>query len=75
MQVKRGSYWNSLFEMSKPSPAPVPNTAGDIPVNSYNSHKISYEDVLKTIVWDVKSYLNYRNHLNDYDLSAVVEGT
>lgn len=65
------SYWNSLFEISKAS---TPPTAGEAKGRLYESYNIQYEDILKTIIWDVKSYLNYRNNLNDYNLSAIVQG-
>jgi hypothetical protein len=29
--------------------------------------------LIENIIWDVKSYLNYRNNLNDYDLLSVIE--
>jgi len=71
IEISQHSYWNSLFEVSKPS---TPPTDGKTKGNLYESYSIQYEDILKTIIWDVKSYLNYRNNLNDYNLSAIVQG-
>ena len=66
------TYWSSLFEVSQPSiKSGHDNTKS---AKEYSSYSIQYEDVLKNILWDVKSFLNYRNNLNDYDLSAIVDG-
>ena len=66
------TYWSSLFEVSQPSiKSSSTNTEN---AKEYSSYSIQYEDVLKNILWDVKSFLNYRNNLNDYDLSAIVDG-
>ena len=66
------TYWSSLFEVSQPSiKSGSKNTES---AKEYSSYSIQYEDVLKNILWDVKSFLNYRNNLNDYDLSAIVDG-
>lgn len=66
------TYWSSLFEVSQPSiKSSSKNTES---AKEYSSYSIQYEDVLKNILWDVKSFLNYRNNLNDYDLSAIVDG-
>ena len=66
------TYWSSLFEVSQPSiKSSSKNTEN---AKEYSSYSIQYEDVLKNILWDVKSFLNYRNNLNDYDLSAIVDG-
>lgn len=64
------TFWSSLFEISKPA-SPSKNNPGIQQV--YNSYNIQYEDLLKTILFDVKSYLNWRNNLNDYNLSTIVD--
>ena len=61
-------YWSILFEISQPE---HPN---DQNPNKYFSRKLTYEDLVKNVMWDVKGYLNYRNNLNDYDLKAIVDG-
>lgn len=66
------TYWSSLFEVSQPSiKSGHTNTEN---AKEYSSYSIQYEDVLKNILWDVKSFLNYRNNINDYNLSAIVDG-
>ena len=66
------TYWSSLFEVSQPSiKSGRDNTEN---AKEYSSYSIQYEDVLKNILWDVKSFLNYRNNLNDYNLSTIVDG-
>ena len=70
--IANQTYWSSLFEVSQPSiKSSSTNTES---AKQYSSYSIQYEDVLKNILWDVKSFLNYRNNLNDYDLSAIVDG-
>ena len=66
------TYWSSLFEVSQPSIKSGRNNTQN--AKEYSSYSIQYEDILKNILWDVKSFLNYRNNLNDYDLSAIVDG-
>ena len=66
------TYWSSLFEVSQPSIKSGQNNTQN--AKEYSSYSIQYEDVLKNILWDVKSFLNYRNNLNNYDLSAIVDG-
>lgn len=66
------TYWSSLFEVSQPSiKSGSKNTES---AKEYSSYSIQYEDVLKNILWDVKSFLNYRNNINDYNLSTIVDG-
>ena len=75
LAVNTNTYWGSLFEISKPTvPSKASNSIPAYGNNEYNSYSIQYEDLLKNILWDVKSYLNFRNNLNDYDLSAIVQG-
>lgn len=71
IQVNTSTYWSSLFELSKPN---VFSSVKPDKADLYESFNIQYEDILKSVIWDVKSYLNYRNNLNDYNLSAIVEG-
>ena len=66
------TYWSSLFEVSQPSIKSSSTNTENAKV--YSSYSIQYEDVLKNILWDVKSFLNYRNNLNDYNLSTIVDG-
>ena len=66
------TYWSSLFEVSRPSIKSGQNNTQS--AKEYFSYSIQYEDVLKNILWDVKSFLNYRNNINDYNLSAIVDG-
>ena len=70
--IANQTYWSSLFEVSQPSiKSSSTNTES---AKEYSSYSIQYEDVLKNILWDVKSFLNYRNNLNDYNLSTIVDG-
>ena len=70
--IANQTYWSSLFEVSQPSiKSSSTNTEN---AKEYSSYSIQYEDVLKNILWDVKSFLNYRNNLNDYNLSTIVDG-
>lgn len=65
------TYWMSLLEISKPS------TPGESIVDYssvYSSYNTTYEDLLHNILWDVKSYLNHRNRLDDFNLKDIVEG-
>ena len=66
------TYWSSLFEVSQPSTKSSSTNTEN--AKEYSSYSIQYEDVLKNILWDVKSFLNYRNNLNDYNLSTIVDG-
>ena len=66
------TYWSSLFEVSQPSTESGRDNTEN--AKEYSSYSIQYEDVLKNILWDVKSFLNYRNNLNDYNLSTIVDG-
>lgn len=70
--INTSSYWSALFELSKPDQASksITNDLADY----YTSQHTTYEAILKNILWDTKSYLNYRNNLNDYNLCAIVEG-
>ena len=61
--------FDSLFEISET------NNYGESDVNTtYNSRKITYANLVKNILWDVKAYLNWRNNLKDYNLSRIVDG-
>ena len=63
------SYYNSLFEISQPE-----NTGLTTNETIYNSRKLTYIDLARNTIWDVKSYLNWRNQFNDYNLSLLVDG-
>lgn len=66
-------FWNSLFEVSKPSSSGVDNQNDNS--YAYDSQHTTYEDLMKNILWDVKTFLNRRNNLDDYNMRAIVEGT
>lgn len=66
------SYWSSLFEISKPIPYSTTTSETDA-ATEYESQSITYEKLMENILWDVKSYLNGRNNLNDYDLLSVIQ--
>ena len=66
-------YWNSLFEVSKPSSSGKYNQTDNS--YAYYSQHTTYEDIIKNVLWDVKTYLNRRNNLDDYNMRAIVEGT
>lgn len=69
MFIANDHYYNTLFEVSKPSnPGKLQTTT------EYASQKLTYEDLVKNILWDVKDYLNMRNHLDDYDLRQIISG-
>ena len=67
------TYWSSLIEISKPNTKSESLNNKTDNADSYDSQHTTYEAILKNILWDVKSYLNYRNNLNDYNLYAIVE--
>ena len=71
MDKNTRTYWMSLLEISKPS---IAGSDASDQSTVYSSYNTTYEDLLQNILYDVKSYLNYRNRLDDYNLKDIVEG-
>ena len=67
------SFYRSLIEISKPS-QPGAIDHGSPLSAEYSSMNIEYNQLVKNIIWDVKAFLNYHNNIDDYDLSAIVDG-
>lgn len=64
------TYWNSLIEISKPI-TPPEDGEGDASIE-YESQSITYQHLIENIVWDVKSFLNARNNLSNFDFLSVI---
>jgi hypothetical protein len=64
------TYWNSLIEISKPITPPT-EYESDASIE-YESQSITYQQLIENIVWDVKSFLNARNNLSNFDFLSVI---
>lgn len=62
------SYYNSLFEISKPAD----KASEGMQSEEFFSFKITYKDIAKNLILDTKNYLNIRNNLGDFNLCAIV---
>ena len=69
--IANNSYWGSLFEISKPINPSRSTDARDTDIE-YESQSITYQNLMENIVWDVKSYLNARHNLSNFDFLSVI---
>lgn len=64
------TYWGSLFEISKP----IVQSESLLDTTEYESQSITYQQLMENIIWDVKSYLNVRHNLSNYNFLSVIDG-
>ena len=64
------TYWGSLFEISKP----LVQSESLLDTIEYESQSITYQQLMENIIWDVKSYLNVRHNLSNYNFLSVIDG-
>ena len=63
------TYWGSLFEISKP----LVQSESLLDTTEYESQSITYQQLMENIIWDVKSYLNVRHNLSNYNFLSVID--